>query len=91
MIDVEKYVKDTSKCVFIFEPENFEEGKGFGLTIQCGITGNRSIVENNGELCFLPDEKTTRLAVAKMNKRVGILCLDSEIEIRSMSLQTLED
>ena len=91
MIEIDEYVEDTSKCVFIFEPEHFEDGKGYGLTIQCGITGKRSIVDNDGEPCFLPDEKTTRLAIAKMNKRIGILCLDSELEIRSMSLQTLED
>lgn len=93
MIEIEKYVQDTTKCVFIFDSENYVEGKGFGLTIQCGISGKRSVVqsEQTGDQLFLPDEKTTRSAIAKMNKRIGILSAESELEIRSMSLQPLEE
>ena len=73
MIELNDYVEDATKCVFIYEPENYEEGKGYGLTILCGISGNKSIVSNDGEPVFLRDEKTTRLAVSKMNKQTSNL------------------
>lgn len=90
MIELQEYVEDTKKCVFIFEPENFTEEQGYGLTIQCGITGKKSIVSNNGMPVYLCDENTTRLAIRKMNKQIGILSSRDEIEIRSMSLQPNE-
>ena len=48
MIEIENYVEDITKAVFIFEEDNFQEERGFGLTIQCGLTGKKSIVEQNG-------------------------------------------
>jgi len=90
MIELHDYVEDPTKCVFIYDPANYEEGKGYGLTILCGMTGIKSIVQNNGEDVFLLDEKTTRLAVTKMNKQIGVLSPSDEIHIRSMSLQPYE-
>ena len=90
MIEIENYVEDITKAVFIFDEDNFQEGRGFGLTIQCGLTGKKSIVEQNGNLVFLPTEKRARLAVTKMNKQIGVLNPKSEMEIRTMSLSLEE-
>ena len=90
MIELNDYVEDSTKCVFIYAPENYEEEKGYGLTILCGISGKKSIVSNDGKPVFLRDEKTTRLAVSKMNKQIGVLTPSQEINIRSMSLQPFE-
>ena len=54
------------------------------------MTGKKSIVEQNGKLVFLPTEKRARLAVAKMNKQIGVLNPKSEMEIRTMSLSLEE-
>jgi len=90
MIELDDYVKDATKCVFIYEPKNYEEGKGYGLTILCGLSGKKTIVSNGNEPIFFSDEKTTRLAISKMNKQIGVLTPSQEINIRSMPLQPFE-
>ena len=90
MIELNDYVEDATKCVFIYAPENYDEEKGYGLTILCGLSGKKSIVSNDGEPVFLRDAKTTRLAVSKMNKQIGVLTPSQEIHIRSMPLQPFE-
>ena len=74
MIELNDYVEDATKCVFIYAPENYEEEKGYGLTILCGISGKKSIVSNDGEPVFLRDEnKVGRIKNEQTNRRIDAI------------------